>query len=179
MKRIYSLLLLLPLLAIGPSLANAAESAQTLTSTDLKQEPFIDAKPMGPLPASTAVEVLKRQGGWLQIKAGSAEGWVKMTSIRLGTGTADTKGDSGLAALFNAATSGRSGEKGVTVATGVRGLSAEDLKNATPAPEAVKKLDSYSGSKNEAQAFANSGKLQSQKVDYLVDAKSTSSGGYK
>ncbi len=174
MKRIYiSLLLLLPLLAI------ATESAQTLTSTDLKQEPFIDAKTMSTLPAKTAVEVLKRQGGWLQIKTAEVEGWVKMTSIRLGSGGADAKGDSGLAELFNVATTGRSGEKGVTVATGVRGLSAEDLKNATPAPEAVKKMDSYSGSKNEAQAFASSGKLQAQQVDYLADAKSASSGGRK
>ena len=172
------------LLLVLPLLANAAESAQTLTSTVLRQEPFIDAKTISTLPASTAVEVLKRQGGWLQIKASGAEGWVKMTSIRLGSGTVDAKGDSGLAALFNVASSGRSGEKGVTVTTGVRGLSAEDLKNAKPAPEAVKKLDSYSGSKNEAQSFASSGKLQAQKVDYLADAKSagaksTSSGGSK
>ncbi len=178
MKRIYALLLLLPLLVI------AAESAQTLTSTDLKQEPFVDAKTISTLPAKTPVEVQKRQGGWLQIKAADVEGWVKMTNIRLGSGGADAKGDSGLADLFNVATTGRSGEKGVTVATGVRGLSAEDLKNTTPAPEEVKKLDSYSGSKNEAQAFASSGKLQSQKVDYLADAKTTStksasSGGRK
>lgn len=171
MKRIYILLLLLPLLVIAPVLAIATESAQTLTSTDLKPEPFIDAKTISTLPAKTPVEVLKRQGGWLQIKTDSAEGWVKMTSVRLGSGGVDAKGDSGLASLFNAATTGRSGEKGVTVATGVRGLSAEDLKNAKPAPDAVKKLDSYSGSKNEAQSFAANGKLQAQKVDYLADAK--------
>jgi hypothetical protein len=170
MKRIYLLLLLiLPLLC-------AAEPGQTLISADLKQEPFIDAKTISTLPANTVIDVLKRQGGWMQIKAADTEGWVKMTSIKLGTGTADAKGDSGLKSLLNAATTGRSGNTGVTVATGVRGLSAEDLKNAKPNPEAVKKLDDYSGSKNEAQSFASSGKLQAQKIDYLADK---SAGGQK
>lgn len=167
-KRIYSIYL--SVLLLSPLLAVAGEAAQTLINTDLKQEPFADAQTLATLPASSAVEVIKRQGGWIQVKAASNEGWLKMSSIKLGGGNAG-KGDSGLGSLINVARSGRSGNTGVTVATGVRGLSPEDLKNAKPAPEAVKKLDSFPAGKNEAQSFANSGKLKSQSVEYFAEAK--------
>lgn len=167
MKRLSILLLLLPLLAYG------GEAAQTLIKTDLKQQPFADAQTVATLAASAAVDVIKRQGGWVQVKpADVAEGWVKMTSIKFGGPGVAAKGDTGLSSLWNAASQGRSGNTGVTVATGVRGLSPEDMKNAKPAPEELKKLDNYAASKSQAESSANSAKLASQKVDYLVDAKS-------
>ena len=175
MKQLKILLFTLLLL---PLLAGAGEAAQTLTNIELKQEPFIDAQTIATLPAATAVEVITRQGGWMRIKpASGAEGWLKMSSIKLGSGTADAKGESGLGSLLNAARSGRSGNTGVTVATGVRGLSPEDLKNAKPAPEAVKKLDSFPNGKKEAESFASSGKLKSQAVEYLAEAKSVETAG--
>lgn len=152
----------------------AADSAQTLASTELKKEPFADAQTLATLPASTTVDVLKRQGGWMQVKpASAAEGWVKMTSIKFGGTTTNPKGDSGLGSLLNVATTGRSGNTGVTVATGVRGLSPEDMKNAQPNPEAVKKLDDFAATKSQAESLASKGKLSSNKVDYLADAKSS------
>jgi len=151
--------------------AIASEIGQTLVSTDLKSEPFADAKTMASLPANSAVDVLKRQGGWMQVKpAGNSEGWVKMTALKLGGATANTKGDSGMSALWNTAMQGRSGNTGVTVATGVRGLSPEDMKNAQPAPEQVKKLDSLAATRSQAESAAKSGKLSRQNVDYIVDA---------
>lgn len=168
MKRFCILLvLLLPLLAYG------GEAAQTLIKTDLKQQPFVDAQTVATLAASAAVDVIKRQGGWVQVKlADAAEGWVKMTSIKFGGPGVAAKGDTGLSSLWNVASQGRSGNTGVTVATGVRGLSPEDMKNAKPAPEELKKLDNYAASKSQAESSANSAKLASQKVDYLVDANS-------
>jgi hypothetical protein len=164
-------LLLLPLGAM------AGDPGQTLVAIDLKQEPFVDAKTLTNLPAASAVDVLKRQGGWMQVKTTEGtEGWLKMTSIKLGTGIA-AKGETGLGSLLNVARSGRSGNTGVTVATGVRGLSAEDLKNAKPAPEAVKKLDTLPNGKREAESFAGGAKLQSQKIDYLGMSQATTSSG--
>lgn len=166
-------LLLLPLGAL------AGDPGQTLVAVDLKQEPFVDAKTLLNLPAGSMVDVIKRQGGWMQVKpAEGSEGWLKMTSIKLGTGTA-AKGESGLGSLINVARSGRSGNTGVTVATGVRGLSAEDLKNAKPAPDAVKKLDNFPNGKREGETFAGGAKLQSQKIEYLgmSQAATSSSGG--
>lgn len=150
----------------------SAEMGQTLVNTDLKSEPFADAKTLASLPGNSAVDVLKRQGGWMQVKpAGNSEGWVKMTAVKLGGATANAKGgDSGMTALWNTAMQGRSGNTGVTVATGVRGLSPEDMKNAQPAPEQVKKLDSFAATKSQAESAAKSGKLSRQNIDYIVDA---------
>ena len=168
MKR-YITMLILMFLSLP---ASAGGPAQTLIDTALKQQPFADAQTVATLPASTAVEVIKRQGGWIQVKpAGGAEGWLKMSSIKLGTGKTDAKGDSGLNSLLNVASSGRSGNTGVTVATGVRGLTPEDLKNAKPAPEAVKELDRLPAGKKEGESFASSGKLQSKNIDYLAAGK--------
>jgi hypothetical protein len=168
-------LLLLPLVV---SAAMAAESGLVLVNTDLKSEPFADAKTLANLPSNSAVNVLKLQGGWMRVKpAGNGEGWVKMTAVKLGgAGTgANAKSDSGMAALWNTAVQGRSGNTGVTVATGVRGLSPEDMKNAQPAPEQVKKLDGFAATKSQAESAAKSGKLSKQSVDYIADA----SGGKK
>ena len=152
--------------------SSAADSGQIIVSTDLKSEPFVDAKTLANLPANTGVDVLKRQGGWMQVKpASNNQGWVKMTAVKLGGTGSAAKGDSGMAALWNTAVQGRSGNTGVTVATGVRGLSPEDMKNAQPAPEQMKKLDGYAASKSQAESAAKSGKLTKQNIDYIADAK--------
>jgi hypothetical protein len=169
-------LLLLALLLL-PMSALAGDPGQTLIAADLKQEPFVDAKTLSNLPAGSPVDVLKRQGGWMQVKSADGnEGWLKMTSIKLGAGTT-AAGESGLGSLINVARSGRSGNTGVTVATGVRGLSAEELKNARPAPEAVKRLDGFPNGKREAESFAGGAKLQSQKIDYLGLSQATTNSG--
>lgn len=154
----------------------AADSGQIIVSTDLKSEPFVDARTLANLPANSAVDVLKRQGGWMQVKpASNGQGWVKMTTVKLGGAGSAAKGDSGMTALWNTAVQGRSGNTGVTVATGVRGLSPEDMKNAQPAPDQVKKLDGYAANKSQAESAARNGKLSKQNVDYIADAK----GGLK
>lgn len=149
----------------------AAETGQILVNTDLKNEPYADAKTLASLSGNSAVDVLQRQGGWLQVRpAGNSEGWVKLTAVKLGGATANAKGDSGMAALWNTALQGRSGNTGVTAANGVRGLSPEDMKNAQPSPEQVKKLESYAATKSQAESAAKSGKLSKQNVDYIGDA---------
>ncbi|BCM23961.1 SH3 domain-containing protein [Methyloradius palustris] len=153
----------------------AEDPATTLISTDLKQEPFIDAQVIINLPVNTSVTVLKRQAGWVQVKSsGGAQGWLKMTSIKLGSGGASGKGDNGIMSLFNVARSGRSGNNGVVVTTGVRGLTPEELNNASPNAAEVKKMDNFPKGKKEADTFASAGKLQSQQVDYLAASQPTS-----
>lgn len=172
--RIPLLILLLGLLAVP--LSQAGESGQAVANTDLKSEPFTDAKTVGTLNAKAAVDVIKRQGGWLQVKsADGTSGWVKMTGIKLdGSGVAKS-GDSGLANAISVAQTGRSGNTGVTVATGVRGLTPDDLKNAKPDPDAVKKLDSYTAGKSEAESFARSANISKHTVAYLEGANTTTS----
>lgn len=156
---------------------HAAEAGKTIVAAELKQQPFIDAPTISKLPVNTELEVLARQGGWMQVKSGAEEGWLKMTAIKLGTGDAQGKSGSGLGTLFNIATTGRSGSSGVTVATGVRGLGQEELKNAQPNHEAVKKMETFASAKNEANTFATAASLKSQNLDYLGTATASGANG--
>jgi hypothetical protein len=86
-----------------------------------------------------------------------------MLSLR-GYGTATRRGDNGLKSLFNF---GRSGSSGFTVATGVRGLSEEDLKNAKPDIRELEMMHNYAVNKAMAERFARDARLKSQQLDYL------------
>jgi hypothetical protein len=61
---------------------------------------------------------------------------------------------------------GRERSKGATVATtGVRGLTPEDLKNASPDTVALARLQSYRADKASAERFAREGRLAEVSVD--------------
>ena len=142
-----------------------AGEARTVRPTEVKAKPFADAATLSNLPENSAVEVLARKSGWMQIKNESTAGWVKMLNLRFGDATALKKsGSSGLGTLFNVAATGASGG---TVSTGVRGLSEENLKNPHPNPQAFAELQQYAASEAQAQKFGTSGKLATQRLDYL------------
>jgi hypothetical protein len=162
-------------LGLACSLPAAAETAITIKDTELKKEPFTDAATLATLPNQTAVEILKRQGGWTEVKPASSDrGWVRMLNLRMGSGTTK-QGDSGagIGALFNVA---RSGSSGTTVATGVRGLdiTKNTLQNASPNPNELKRMHSYSASKAEALKLASNAKLRIQSVAYTEAGSSRS-----
>jgi hypothetical protein len=160
MRRLFACCLLLGVALPGWG----ADFARTIRTTELKAQPYSDARTLENLPARSRVEVLKRQSGWTRVKTATASGWVKMLSLRVEAGTGTKRGDSGLGALFNVASTGKSGS---TVTTGVRGLSEEQLTNAQPDAKALQAAKRYAVSKQEAQRYAAEGKLQAQSVDYL------------
>ncbi|MEO8331935.1 MAG: SH3 domain-containing protein [Gallionella sp.] len=143
--------------------ACAEQTAYTVRSTEIKQQPFSDAATVAKLNENSSVNVVKRQGGWVRITSKTGNGWVKMLSLR-GSTTATKHGDSGIQSLFNI---GRSGSSGFTVATGVRGLSEEDLKNAQPDTRELEKMQKYAVNKAKAERFARDAKLKSLQLDYL------------
>jgi len=57
-----------------------------LKQDDIKAEPFKDADSVGAIKKGESVNILKRQGGWLQIKASQGTGWVRVLSVRKGEG---------------------------------------------------------------------------------------------
>lgn len=149
--------------------AQAAETGQVLVGSEIKREPFADAQAVASLAVGAPVSVLRRQGGWVEVQsAEKMQGWLRLSSVKL-TGSAAAKGDSGLDELWNVARSGRSGNTGITVATGVRGLGTEELKNAKADPEAVKKMKGYAVGRSDAEAYAAKIPLQAQKIDYLAE----------
>jgi hypothetical protein len=150
-------LLLLPALAL-------AEPATVIRATELRSAPATDAAVLAPLAESARVEALERKGGWTRVKAeGGAEGWVRMLALRYAGGGAARQGDSGIVQLLNVA---RSGTSGTQVATGVRGLDAEQLANARPNASELQRMQGYAAGKDAAADFAAGGKLQSQSVGY-------------
>jgi uncharacterized protein YgiM (DUF1202 family) len=157
----------LALLVLLAAPALAQETGYAVRETEIKKEPYSDAQTVGTLAEKAQVKVLDRQNGWMQIESGTQSGWVRMLSIRMDSGSSGFV--SGLKSLFSVA---RTGSSGRTVTTGVRGLDKEDIKNAKPNPEEVKKLAGFAASKGDAEKFAaGSPQLKTQKIDYLPAAK--------
>lgn len=138
--------------AFAGGAAYAAEklaSGQVLREASLKKEPFSDAEDVTELEAGSEVHILGRQGAWLQVKAGEHSGWLRMLAVR---GAATSRaGDSGLTQAINVA---RSGASGTSVATGVRGLSKEQIQNAQPNTAELERMQRYVQSEDQARSFA-------------------------
>ena len=77
-------------LSIASTLAWCAEAGTARKAADVKDAPFRDAQTVGALATNDEVDILKKQGGWYEVKSGKLEGWVRMLTIR----RADTR-DSG------------------------------------------------------------------------------------
>src|SRR3989338_3815034 len=103
---------------------HAAESGTALKADDLKTEPFRDAKTVAKLAAGYKVDILKKDGGWLQVNSAKGKGWVRMLSIRKGDARKGSGGASGVLALA----SGRAGTGKVVATTGLRGLNEGEVK---------------------------------------------------
>lgn len=151
------------LFALGLAQAMAQETGYTVREIEVKKEPFSDADTVGTLPEKAQVKVLNRQGGWMQVESGTVSGWVRMLSVRVNSVRSSLA--SGLKSLFSVA---RTGSSGTTVTTGVRGLDKEQIQNAKPNPEELKKLSGFAATKADAERFAaESPQLKNQAVEYL------------
>lgn len=165
-------LILTLLLVCGAAIA-ATEYGETIRTIELKSGPDADASSVATLAEKTKVEILKREGAWYQVKAPSGSGWLRMLAVRGEAGAeqpgeagAKKSGDKGFSSLRNIVT----GSSGSAVATGVRGLSEEDLKNAHPDPMELEKLKALASNPTEARKFAGQAKLKSQTVPYFAVA---------
>jgi hypothetical protein len=146
--------------------ALAKETGSTRVDAELMAAPYRDAKSAGNLAANTRVNVLERKGSWVHVATPDKEGWMRLHQVRLGEG-AEQKGGSGFSALWNIGTTGRSGTQGIVATTGVRGMSADQLKNAKPDPKQVEKLDQYRASDAQARDLAKAGGLKEKDVAFL------------
>jgi hypothetical protein len=143
------------------------EQAFTNRSTELKDRASGDAKTVATLPEKTSVKVLERGGGgWTRIDAGGQTGWVRVFHLRF-PATVETSSSGGgfLSGVTGALGGGRSSQPTTIATTGIRGLSPEDLKNASPDLEALAKMQSYRANKDAAERFARDGKLATVSID--------------
>ena len=145
----------------------AAENGTLLKGDELKAEPFRDAKTVAALAAGDKVDILKKEGGWYEVKSTKGKGWVRMLSIRKG----DARKGGGDASGVLALASGRAGTGKVVATTGIRGLNEEELKAAKFNETELKRAESYTTGKAEAAKFPAAGKLAARPFDYLPAPK--------
>lgn len=167
MRRILlaAICLMLPLGAANVQ-AQAVEKGVALKADKLLAEPFADAKQAGTLAKGEAVTILKKTGGWYQVKGKGAQGWVRMLSVRRGEAA---KG--GAAKDVAALSTGRTGTGQIVSTTGVRGLSEAELKAARYDEKELVKAESFAVSKADAGKFAQMGKLEARAINYLEPVK--------
>jgi hypothetical protein len=161
--KIYLKLLILIALAY-PILALASDAGTALKTDTIRAEPFADAKSVGNLNKNDSVEILSKKGAWLQIKTKSGSGWVRILSVKRG-------GTSGSSNSIADIANGRTGTGKVVSTTGIRGLSAEDLKAAKFNEDEMKKMEGHTLSSSDGQKFASAGGLNTTKMAYLKGAK--------
>ncbi|HEY0561708.1 MAG TPA: SH3 domain-containing protein [Methylophilus sp.] len=149
---------------LTPHLASAAETGTALKADTLRVQPFADAKSAGTLSKSEAVEIVSKKGAWLQVKTKKSTGWVRLLSVKRTSTSGGVKG------AIDVAT-GRAGTGKVVSTTGIRGLSADELKAAQFNESEMQKMESYLVSKQQAQQFATAGGLNARQVSYFKGAK--------
>ncbi len=147
---------------LGFAGTSVASSKATAIKTDtLRAEPFADAKTVGNINKNDALEVLTKKGAWLRVKSKKSTGWVRLLSVKRGGASSSGSAVSDIA-------SGRSGTGRVVSTTGIRGLSAEELKAAKFNEEEMKKMESYQTSSGNAQSYARAGGLSASNMSYLT-----------
>lgn len=140
----------------------AAETGVILKADQLRAEAFSDAKVVANVNKNDSVDILNKKGAWLQIKSNGNTGWVRLLTVKR-----NNAGGSNLAGAVNVAT-GRSGTGKVVSTTGIRGLSAEDLKTAAFNEAETQKLERLAVTSEEAKQFANKAGLVTQTYPYLT-----------
>lgn len=147
----------------------AAETGSALKADNMRFEPFADAKVTGTINKGDNLEIVNKKGAWLQVKSKSKTGWVRILSVKRGGSSSSNQVGGVLAAA-----SGRAGTGQVVSTTGIRGLSAEELKAAKYNESEVKSLESYTQSAEQGRQFANAGNLKTISFPNLKAVKGDS-----
>jgi hypothetical protein len=102
----------------------------------------------------------------VQIRSGSATGWLYSFNVRFGAaaGSGDGAG-SVLGRVF-----GPRQRVSVTSTIGIRGLDEEDLKQARFDESQVQLLDGYAATREQAESHAGAAGLGAAQIDYLGDS---------
>lgn len=141
--------------------ANAAERGAVIRAGDLKAKPFVDAATAAKVTANQQVNVISRQGGWVQVQVDGKTGWLRMLNLRMAS-TGPAKSSSQQASLL------RTGSSGKTVTTGIKGVNEEDIKNASMNYAELQVLGTLAVQPAEATSNAKASGLKESQVAYLA-----------
>jgi len=148
--------------------AAAAERGVMRIASELKTKPFIDAPSSGKLAANQKINVTGRQGAWAQVDASGQNGWVRALSFTLEAGSMPALGSRRSSASAAPFFTGSSSKQATT---GVKGLTAKDIEDATPNMARVAQLASLAVDSSEASANAQHSGLKEQQIAYLKGGK--------
>jgi hypothetical protein len=133
--------------------------------TELKAAPAIAAQTLRTLASDTPVTITTRQGGWLQVTSGDARGWVRLLHVSSQPAARTSGAREELEAAARVAT-GRAGSGNIAVTTGIRGLDEDQLRDAQPDTEELKRLESLGAQPADAQAHARRRGLERRQLPY-------------
>ncbi|MBW7859765.1 MAG: SH3 domain-containing protein [Rhodocyclaceae bacterium] len=155
----YRSLVALAIAALACTAALAAPG-KILRNSELREKPFLDAPKTGELQAQTEVEMLAREGGWIQVKSADGKtGWVRLLNVQPAGSGSGSGFLSGLATLGSVAATGSTG---TTATTGAKGISREDLANAQPNPKELEALEKLASSEASGRKHASASRLRAQ-----------------
>lgn len=140
-----------------------AASGTVLRAEKLYSQPASTSKVATSVAKGTNVEILAKQGGWLRVKSGTSTGWIRLLSVRAGTGGL---GGTGMGDVVGAATT-RSDPSRVVAVAGLRGLNEEDLKQAKFNEAELARMEARNVSASQARSFASQSGLAAVSVPDL------------
>lgn len=173
MKQALSLLAL----SLAASMAWAAPGL-ALRDESLMAQPSSGSSAVGKMTKGMTVDIVAKQGGWLQVKAGKSQGWVRLLSVRAGGSATGSDGLAGMAGVAGAVTQ-KSDPTRVVAVAGVRGLNEEDLKGAKFNAEELARVEAYGVTSAQAKTFAEKSGLNPQKVAALPKPESQSGSNWR
>ncbi|KRC26535.1 hypothetical protein ASE28_23010 [Acidovorax sp. Root219] len=160
---------LLIALLLGLGLGAHAQQLEVTTPTELRAMPATNGKVVTRLVKGSKLEQIEAQVGWIKVKFGELEGWVRLNFVKTmqaaAPAAAPSNSGTNLAGLF----SPRSNAP--TASTGTKGLTKEQIANAQPNPAEMAQLEKYAINMGQAEQFARSGKVVAQKIDAYTGAE--------
>ncbi len=150
------------LLAVVLATPAWADPGTLLRDEALRREPGADAPVLRRVYRGERVELGERQGGWLRATAAGHAGWLRLLSVRPDP-RSDVLGEA--KGMLSTGSAGRDHQRVVAVA----GFRGEEEARIDPAGDAalLHQLDAYCVNSDTARAFAATGGLRPQRLDYL------------
>jgi hypothetical protein len=160
-------------LACAAPAAQAQEAAVTKRATELREAPGDTGRSLAALPAQTPLTRMnERKGPWVQVKTEAGQtGWLHLFDVGPASGAANTQagGGSGTGSnvLRNVTGLFSKGSTTSTSASGIRGVTAEDIANAQPNPAAVNQMEALRQTEDQARRFASGAAIAAVSVEPL------------
>ncbi len=153
---------------LATPLAGFGEAGSARLKVDMREQPSIDSKVVTNINKKQKLEIINRLGSWINVKTEDGNsGWLRLHQVRIGDGRRkNNSGYFGLGRLFGSF-SGKQTNKGITAATGIRGLEAAQIRESKADHAAVAAMDKFMVISTDAFDFAENNQLKATKVPYL------------